>query len=77
MAGPDEQLQADVADMQALERQNGGIRYLLREIDVFSKYAWVSYKVKRRDVRKAAFSKVLTEAARRKPRSLNTENKDF
>ena len=39
MAGIDTQWQADLADMQALSRQNGGMRYLLTVIDVFSKFA--------------------------------------
>ena len=31
----------DLADMQLLGKYNKGIRYLLRTIDLFSKYAWV------------------------------------
>ena len=31
----------DLADMQLLSRYNKGIRFLLRVIDIFSKYAWV------------------------------------
>ena len=32
--------QTDLANMQGNARQNGGMRYLLTVIDVFSKYAW-------------------------------------
>ena len=32
---------ADLADMQLLSKYNKGIRFLLRVIDIFSKYAWV------------------------------------
>ena len=32
---------ADLADMQLLNKYNKGIRFLLRVIDIFSKYAWV------------------------------------
>ena len=32
---------ADSADMQLISRYNKGIRFLLRVIDIFSKYAWV------------------------------------
>ena len=32
---------ADLADMQLISKFNKGIRYLLRVIDIFSKYAWV------------------------------------
>ena len=35
----DTQMQADLADTQALARQNNGMRYLLTVIDVFSKFA--------------------------------------
>ena len=31
----------DLADMQSLSKYNKGIKYLLRAIDLFSKYAWV------------------------------------
>ena len=31
----------DLADMQSLSKSNGGIKYLLCAIDIFSKYAWV------------------------------------
>ena len=31
----------DLADMQLISKYNKGIRYLLRDIDLFSKYAWV------------------------------------
>ena len=31
----------DLADMQSLSKFNKGIKYLLRAIDLFSKYAWV------------------------------------
>ena len=31
----------DLADMQSLSKYNKGIKYLLRTIDLFSKYVWV------------------------------------
>ena len=40
VAGIDAQWQADLADMQGIERQNVEIRYLFTVIDVFSKFAW-------------------------------------
>ena len=39
----DAQWQADLADMQNIGRQNGGMRYLLTVIDVFSKFAWAVF----------------------------------
>ena len=32
---------ADLADMQLISKFNKGIKFLLRVIDIFSKYAWV------------------------------------
>ena len=32
----------DLADMQSLNKYNKGIKYLLRTINLFSKYAWVA-----------------------------------
>ena len=32
---------ADLADMQLMSKFNKGFRFLLRVIDIFSKYAWV------------------------------------
>ena len=32
---------ADLADMQLVSRSNKGFRFLLRVIDIYSKYAWV------------------------------------
>ena len=31
----------DLADMQLLSKFNKGLRFLLYDIDIFSKYAWV------------------------------------
>ena len=39
--GIDDQWQADLAEVHHLAKDNGGIRYLLTCIDVFSKHAWV------------------------------------
>lgn len=41
VAGPNVQWQADLADLSAFARSNGGNKYLLTCIDVFSKYAHV------------------------------------
>ena len=39
VAGIDAQWQTDLADMQGIAKQNGGMRYLLTLIDGFSKFA--------------------------------------
>ena len=79
VAGIDAQWQADLADMQAIARQNGGARYLLTVIDVFSKYAWVA-PVKSKDAKTVteAFHQVLVTAAPRHPGRLQTDKgKEF
>ena len=38
VAGIDAQWQTNLADMQGIAKQNGGMRYLLTVIDVFSKF---------------------------------------
>ena len=80
MAGIDAQWQADLADMQGIARQNGGMSYLLTVIDVFSKFAWV-VPVYSKDAKAitAAFDQVLKAAHPRHPRRLKTDksNKFF
>ena len=41
VAGIGEQVQADLVDVTRLNRANGGVKFLLTCIDVFSKRAWV------------------------------------
>ena len=62
----DAQWQADLEDIQGIAKQNGGIRYILTMIDVFSKFAW-AIKVHSKDAKAitAAFKQVLTAANQR------------
>ena len=79
VAGIDAQWQADLADMQGIARQNGGMRYLLTLIDVFSKFAW-ALPTHSNDAKAitAAFDQVLTAAHPRNPRRLQTDKgKEF
>jgi len=41
VAGPDEQLDIDLMDMQSLAKENDDVRFLLVAIDVFTRFAWV------------------------------------
>ena len=79
MAGIDAQWQADLADMQVIATQNGGMRYLLTVIDVFSKFAWaIPVHSKDATTITAAFEQVLTTANPRHPRRLQTDKgKEF
>ena len=79
MTGIDAQWQADLADMQGIAMQNGGMRYLLTVIDVFSKFAW-AIPVHSKDAKAitAAFGQVLTTANPRHSQRLQTDKgKEF
>ena len=40
---------ADLAEMESLSSKNKDVRYLLRVMDVFTKYAWLNlWKIKKR-----------------------------
>ena len=74
VSGIDKQWQADLADMQSIANKNGGVRFLLTCIDVFSKYAWViPVKDKGAKSMLAAMKQLLQIAAPRKPARLQTD----
>ena len=74
VAGIDAQWQADLADMQGIARQNGGMRYLLTVIDVFSIFACAVPVHSKDDMAiTAAFGQVLTIANPRYPKRLQTD----
>ena len=80
VAGIDAQWQANLADMQGIAKQNGGMRYLLTIIDVFSKFASaIPVHSKDAEAITAAFKQVLTTANPRHLRRLQTDkgNKFF
>ena len=59
----------DLADMQSLSKFNKGIKYLLCEIDLFSKYTWViPTKGKKGTSIINAFEKIISEG--RKPNKI-------
>ena len=57
---------ADLADMQLINELNKGFRFLLRVIDIYSKYAWViPLKDKKEIAITNAFQKFLKESNRK------------
>ena len=59
----------DLADMQSLSKYNKGIKYLLCEIDLFSKYAWVVPLKHKRGISVInAFQKIISKE--RKPNKI-------
>ena len=60
--GIDDLWQMDLVDIQSLSNYNDGVKFLLRCIDTFSKYAWVrSLKNKSRQSVTEAFKSILNE----------------
>ena len=74
--GINAQWQADLADMQGIARQNGGMKYLLTVIDIFSKFV-LAVPVHSKDAKviTEAFDQVLTTAKPRQPRRLQTDKR--
>ena len=77
--GIDAQWQADLADMHGLSRHNGGYKYLLTVIDVFSKFAWViPVRNKGSAEMVNAFKQLFNQTAPRLPKKLQTDKgKEF
>lgn len=68
----DQQWQADLMDVSALQTYNDGYRYILICIDIFSKWAWaIPLKTKRGGEVVDAFRLILLSG--RKPKSLQTD----
>ena len=67
---------ADLADMQSLSKYNKGIKYLLRVIDLFSKYAWViPIKDKKETSIVNAFKKIISKKSEVKSKGQRKPNK--
>ena len=74
VSGIDHQWQADLADMQALAKENDGYNYLLTCIDVLSRYAWVvPIKSKSAPDMLRAIRELLRVAQPRKPARVQTD----
>ena len=70
---------ADLVEMQDLKKWHRGVRYLLKVVDVLSKYAWVEpLKDKTGKAVAAAFERILKQAKGRQPLRLQTDaGKEF
>ena len=73
----DEQWQADLADVSLLAKENGGHRFILTVIDIFSRFAWSRpLKTKRGEEVAAAFKNIFAEG--RIPKRIQTDQgKEF
>ena len=73
VGGIDHQWQADLIDVQSLNKENDGYKYLLTVIDILSRYAFVvPIKNKTGPVVKAAFESILSKS-KRKPMKLQVD----
>lgn len=72
VTGIDSQWQADLVDMSRLSKGNGGYKFILTVIDIFSKYAWA---VPLKDKSGSSIMKALKEIFKtgRKPNKLQTD----
>lgn len=71
--GIDEQWQADLIDLQKLSKQNGGYRYILACIDIFSKHAFVEpVQNKKGDTIVNALKKILD--GERRPKRIQSDH---
>ena len=69
---------ADLDDMQLISKSNKGFRFLLRVIDIFSKYAWVApLKDKKGITITNAFQKILKESDRKPNKILVDKGSEF
>ena len=77
VSGLNDQFDADLADFQKWSGENGGVRYLLVVIDIFSRYTWAEpIHDKTNESVKAAFRNIFEEG--RIPRRLRTDaGKEF
>lgn len=75
----DYQHQADLVEMQPYSRKNGGYRYMLTLIDVFSRYAWAEpLKNKTATETMSALRKIYSNNNHRIPKFLQTDaGKEF
>ncbi|KAF0096631.1 MAG: putative uncharacterized transposon-derived protein F54H12.3-like, partial [bacterium] len=77
--GIDYQWQADLADLDELQKANDQSRYLLTVIDVFSRYAWVVPVARKTGAAvRDALREVFRVAGTRRPKHLHTDKgKEF
>ena len=61
---------ADLADMQLLRKCNKGIRFLLRVIDIFSKYAWVVPLKYKKGISIVMAFQIILKQSNRKPNKI-------
>ena len=73
VSGPLDQFQCDLIDCSVYKNHNGGIRYLMCCIDVFSKYAWVRPLQTKRGQETAAAMKSILVTLDRMPLSAQSD----
>ena len=78
VSGIDKIWAADLADMQALSKENEGVNFLLLVIDTFSKYGWiVPLKNKKAQTIVKALKEIFKESGRRPDKLWTDKGTDF
>ena len=71
----DEQWDVDLMDMTEYAQENGGVRYVLMAVDVFSRYGWaVPLKSKKAADVSKGFDLLFTKAGERRPVKVRTDH---
>ena len=75
----DETWQCDLAEMIPYAKSNGGMKYILTVIDVYSKHAWAEPVAKKTGAQIVkALDRILLQTPRRKPNMIQTDaGKEF
>ena len=78
VSGIDKIWAADLADMQALSKENEGYKFLLLVIDTFSKYGWiVPLKDKKGETIVKALKEIFKESGRRPDKLWTDKGREF
>ena len=78
VSGIDKIWAADLADMQALSKENEGYKFLLLVIDTFSKYGWiVPLKNKKGETIVKALKEIFKESGRRPDKLWTDKGREF
>ena len=78
VSGIDKIWAADLADMQALSKENEGYKFLLLVIDTFSKYGWiVPLKDKKGETIVKALKEIFKESGRRPAKLWTDKGREF
>ena len=75
---PNDLWSADLVDMQSLEKQNNGYKYILTVIDIYSRYAWaIKLKTKTGKETSEAFQSIIKQTGKKPINLWVDQGKEF